>query len=146
VGVRLLKATVLVLVVLSGIALSATALGVSVVHFGREAQLPLRYRYAGVVENGRGAPAHRIATGDGFRFHFFDASRQGMRSTPYTLCVGRPGQRSGHCWSLRARYGFGRLNVPVLLPADVAIGSLTARWLVRGRTVATWPFLYIRGE
>lgn len=69
-----------------------------------------------------------------------------MRSTPYRLCVGRPGQKPRHCWSLRARYGFGRLNVPILLPADVAIGSLNARWLVRGRTVATWPFLYIRGE
>src|SRR2546429_3914167 len=64
-----------------------------------------RFRYAGVVENGRGAPAHQIATGDGFRFVFFDALSQGRRSSRYKICLGPAGKAPARCWSRTARYG-----------------------------------------
>jgi hypothetical protein len=104
-----------------------------------------RFRYAGVVENGRGAPAHQIATGDGFRFVFFDALSQGRRSGRYKICLGPAGKAPTRCWSRTARYGLGRLVYTAMLPSNVPFGLLKARWLVNGRVVATWPFFYIRG-
>jgi hypothetical protein len=123
-----------------------TALGLSFARAKTHSSVPTRYRYAGVVENARGAPAHRIATGDGFRLSFFDALSQGRRSTRYRVCIGRPGQKASHCWRGVARYGFGELNLGFRLPADVPVGPLTALWLVDGRRVAIWPFLYILGD
>ena len=104
-----------------------------------------RFRYAGVVENGRGAPAHQITTGDGFRFVFFDALSQGRRSERYKLCVNPPGKPSAKCWRGNARYGLGRIAYPALLPSNVPFGVLTARWFVNGRVVAAWGFYYVRG-
>jgi hypothetical protein len=104
-----------------------------------------RYQYAGVVENGRGAPAHQIATGEGFRFVFFDALSQGRPSERYRICLGPAGKDPVRCWSRTARFGLGRLAYPAMLPSNVRFGLLKARWLVNGRVVATWPFFYIRG-
>jgi hypothetical protein len=106
---------------------------------------PLRYRYAGVVEDGRGVPSHYLKRGGGILFYFFDALSQGRKSTSYRLCVGRPGKPPTRCWSRTARYGVGKLAFSFTLPSDVPLGELTARWFVVGRTVASWPFLYVRG-
>lgn len=107
---------------------------------------PLRYRYAGVVENGRGIPTHYLTRGGGIVFYFFDALSQGRKSESYRLCVGPPGKVPARCWNRTARYGVGRVAFSFTLPSDVPLGALTARWLVAGRTVASWPFLYVRSE
>ncbi len=78
-----------------------TALG------GEHANIPARYRYAGVVEDGRGVPTHNARAGEGFRFHFYDSLSRGLRSAPYTLCVGQPGKAPARCWSRVEKYGVG---------------------------------------
>jgi hypothetical protein len=107
---------------------------------------PLRYRYAGVVADGRGIPTHYVKRGGGIVFHFFDALSQGRKSESYRLCVGPPGKAPVRCWNRKARYGVGKVAFSFTLPSDIPLGALTARWLVAGRTVASWPFLYVRGE
>jgi hypothetical protein len=107
---------------------------------------PLRYRYAGVVEDGRGVPTHYVKRGGGVIFYFFDALSQGRKSTSYRLCVGPPGKPPTRCWDRTARYGVGKVSFSFTLPSDIPLGALTARWLVAGRTVASWRFLYVRGE
>ena len=128
---------------------TATALAAVAMAIGRgpgNASIPARYRYAGVVENSRGVPAHYIARGEAFNFVFFDYEAQGFRRKPYRLCLGRPGQAPARCWSRTARFGLGRLRFSFVLPRDVPLGLLTARWLVGGERVAVWPFVYARGE
>src|SRR6266536_623359 len=112
---------------------------------GGQSKAPPPYRYAGVVENGRGAPAHQITTGNGFRFLFFDALSQGRRSKRYKLCLGPPGKSPVRCWRRNARFGLGRLVYPGMLPSNVPFGVLAARWFVNGQIVATWQFYYVRG-
>jgi hypothetical protein len=107
---------------------------------------PLRYRYTGVVENGRGIPTHYITRGGGLVLYFFDALSQGRKSESYRLCVGRPSRAPAHCWNRRARYGVGKVTFSFTLPSGVPLGALTARWLVAGQTVASWPFFYVRGS
>jgi hypothetical protein len=102
------------------------------------------YRYAGVVENGRGIPTHYVKKGEGIIFYFFDAISQGRKSEPYQLCVGPPGKAATRCWKQTAKYGVGKLSFSFTLPAGVPLGELTARWLVAGRTVARWAFFYDR--
>jgi hypothetical protein len=104
-----------------------------------------RFRYAGVVENGRGAPAHQVTTGDGFRLLFFDVLSQGRRSERYKVCLGRAGKSPAWCSRRTARFGFGRVVFPATLPSKVPFGVLMARWFVNDRTVATWPFFHVRG-
>lgn len=123
----------------------AMLLAVTLALAGARSNVPARYRYAGVVENGRGAPAHYIATGDGFRFYFFDSLSQGRRSRSYRLCIGRPHKAPLRCWKRTARYGVGKVSFSFTLPREVPLGVLTARWLSGNRSVATWPFLYVRG-
>ncbi|MBA3736246.1 MAG: hypothetical protein H0W90_13815 [Actinobacteria bacterium] len=106
---------------------------------------PLDYRYAGVVENGRGIPTHHVKKGEGIVFHFFDAFSQGRKSEPYQLCIG-PGKTNVHCWKRTARYGVGKVSFSFVLPPDVPLDALTARWLVAGRTVASWQFFYVRSD
>jgi hypothetical protein len=120
------------------------ALVVTIALAGGRSNVPTRYRYAGVVENARGAPSHNIAMGDGFRFVFFDSLSQGRRSVRYRLCLGPAGKSANQCWRRTARYGLGSVAFPATLPPNIAVGPLTARWLVGTRTVATWPFLYAR--
>jgi hypothetical protein len=105
---------------------------------------PARYRYAGVVEDARGIPTHTITRGGGIVFSFFDALSQGRKSVPYQVCVGPPGKAAARCWKRTARYGVGKLSFSAVLPPDVPLGELTARWLVAGRPVALWAFLYAR--
>jgi hypothetical protein len=107
---------------------------------------PSRYRYAGVVADGRGVPTHYVRRGDGVSFSFFDALSQGRKRLPYRLCVGRAGKEPARCWSRRARYGIDKLAFSYALPRAIPVGLLTARWLVAGRMVASWTFLYVRGE
>ena len=123
--------------------MAAMALVVTIALAARSG-VPTRYRYAGVVENARGAPSHHIAMGDGFRFVFFDALSQGVRSKRYRLCLGPAGKAAVQCWRGTTRYGLGRVAFLVTLPAKFEPGALTARWLVGSRTVAAWPFLYVR--
>lgn len=104
------------------------------------------YRYAGVVENGRGIPTHQVKKGEGIIFSFFDAISQGRKSEPYQLCVGPPGKAATRCWKQTAKYGVGKLSFSFTLPAGVPLGELTARWLVGGRTVARWAFFYDRPQ
>jgi hypothetical protein len=104
------------------------------------------YRYAGVVENAHGIPAHYLKRGEGFIFYFFDAFSQGTKSEPYQLCVGPPGKAAARCWKRTARYGVGKVRFAFTLPPDMALGELTARWLVAGRTVARWAFFYARAD
>jgi hypothetical protein len=124
---------------------AALALAVTIAVGGGRSDVPAPYRYAGVVENGRRAPAHYIATGDGFRFYFFDALSQGRRSERYRVCVGPAGKAATRCWSRTARFGLGRVAFPVALPPNFQFGPLVARWFIGSRIVATWPFLYVRG-
>lgn len=107
---------------------------------------PSRYRYAGAVGEGRGIPTHYVRRGEGIVFYFFDALSQGRKSTSYRLCVGLAGEASSRCWNRKARYGVGKVAFSFVLPSAVPLGPLTARWLVDGHTVASWPFLYVRGE
>lgn len=126
--------------------LAATILlGMESVPASMRTNLPARYRYAGVVENGRRAPAHYIATGDGIGFYFFDAFSQGRQAEAYRVCIGPPRKPPVRCWNRTAKYGVGQVKFPAALPADVPLGPMSARWLIAGRTVATWAFLYGRG-
>jgi hypothetical protein len=106
---------------------------------------PLRYRYAGVVADSRGTPMHYIRRGGGIVFYFSDALSLGRKSESYRLCVGRPGKTPNRCWSRTARYGVGKVTFSFTLPSDVPLGALTARWLVAGHAVASWPFFYVQG-
>jgi hypothetical protein len=107
---------------------------------------PAQYRYAGVVEDGRGIPTHTITRGAGILFYFFDSFSRGRKGEPYELCVGPPGKAAAICWKRTARYGVGKVGFSSTLPRSVPLGALTARWLVAGRTVARWPFFYQRGD
>ena len=104
------------------------------------------YRYAGVVENGRGIPTHYFNKVEGIFFSFFDAVSQGRKSERYQLCVGPPGKAATRCWKQTAKYGVGKLSFSFTLPAGVPLGELTARWLVGDRTVARWAFFYDRPQ
>ena len=125
--------------------MSATLVAVTTALGGEQSGIASRYRYAGVIENGRGAPSHRLAIGDGFRFLFFDALSQGRRSERYKVCLGRPGKPAVRCWRRTARYGLDRVFVGAALPPEVSYGQITARWLIGNRPVTTWTFLYVRG-
>jgi hypothetical protein len=103
------------------------------------------YRYAGVVENGRGVPTHHIKKGEGIIFYFFDAFARGRKSETYRLCVARPG-KTIRCWQRTARYGVGKVTFSFVLPSGVPLGALTARWLVAGQTVASWQFYYAQAD
>jgi hypothetical protein len=113
---------------------------------GQQSATPTPYRFAGAVENNRGAPAHRIMAGDGFWFLFFDALSQGRASERYKLCLAPPGRSPVRCWQRNARFGFGRVAYAGTLPSNVPFGVLDARWFVNGRVVATWRFRYLRGS
>ena len=102
------------------------------------------YRYAGVVESGRGIPTRYVRKGEGIIFYFFDAMSQGRKSEPYQLCVGPRGKAASRCWKQTAKYGVGKVSFSFTLPHGVPLGELTARWLVGGRTVARWAFFYDR--
>jgi hypothetical protein len=104
------------------------------------------YRYAGVVENGRGIPTHHIKKGEGIVFYFFDSFARGRKSETYQLCVGRSGKTDVRCWQRTARYGVGKVRFSFVLPSGVPLGALTARWVVAGHTVASWQFYYAQGE
>ena len=123
---------------------SALVVAVTTAVGGERSGIPARYRYAGVVETGRGAPAHQVASGDGIKFVFFDALSQGRGSERYRVCLSQAGNRV-RCWRGTARYGLGRLVFPIKLPSEVMYGAVTARWFIGSRVVATWPFLYARG-
>jgi len=131
--------------VLVGGLLTPMLITVDVASADTEPNVSSRYRYAGVVENGRGIPTHYIAAGDGIRFHFFDALSQGRPSESYTLCIGRPRMTPVRCWHRTAKYGVGEVGFSFTLPSVVPLGALTARWLSDGRVVASWPFFYTRG-
>lgn len=45
-----------------------------------------------------------------------------------------------------ARYGVGKVAFSFTLPINVPLGELIAGWRVSDRTVASWRFLYVRGE
>ena len=107
---------------------------------------PSRYRYAGVVADGRGIPTHYLTRGNGAVFYFFDALSRGRTSTSYQLCIGPPTKAPVRCWNRKARYGVGRVAFSFTLPISVPLGELIARWRVSDRTVASWRFLYVRGE
>jgi hypothetical protein len=139
-----LRRTVRLFLAFSALLAVATAIVATIAFAGERSNVPTRFRYAGVVENARGAPSHHIAMGDGFRFVFFDSLSQGLRSTPYRLCLGPADKAAIQCWKRTARYGLGRVAFPATLPSKVALGPLTARWLIGSRTVATWPFLHVR--
>jgi len=132
-------------VLLLGLVLtSVMALTVATAIGGERSGIPAHYRYAGVVETGRGAPAHQVASGDGIKFVFFDALSQGRPSERYRVCLSQAGKPL-RCWSRVARFGLGRLVFPIKLPSEVTYGAATARWFFGSRVVATWPFLYARG-
>jgi hypothetical protein len=105
---------------------------------------PLRYRYTGVAVSGRGVPTRYITRGGGIVFYFFDAFSQGRKSASYRLCISRTGKAEARCWNRTASYGVGKVTFSFALPDNVPLGELTARWLVDGRTVASWPFFYVR--
>ena len=107
---------------------------------------PSPYRYAGVVADGRGIPTHHLTRGGGVIFYFFDALSRGRTSTSYQLCIGPPAKAPVRCWNRKARYGVGRVAFSFTLPINVPLGELIACWRVRDRAVATWRFLYTRGE
>ena len=107
---------------------------------------PSRFRYAGVVADGRGIPTHYLTRGGGAVFYFFDALSRGRKSTSYQLCIGPPAKAPVRCWNRRARYGVGRVAFSFTLPINVPLGELIALWRVRDRAVASWRFLYVRGE
>jgi hypothetical protein len=119
--------------------------GAAIAIAGERSDPSVGYRYAGVVENGRGAPAHYIVRGDGVRLIFFDAQSQGIRSRRYAVCLGPAGKSATRCWNRTARYGLGRLIFSATLPPEVPFGALTARWTIENRTVATWRFLHVIG-
>jgi hypothetical protein len=139
---RLLKLTPRLLFALAVSVTGVTVLAVAVALAHEPPLVSGGYRYAGVVENGRGAPAHYIARADGFRFVFFDALSQGRPSERYTLCLGRAGKPAARCWNRTARFGLGRLVFSVTLPSGIPSGALTARWMIESRTVATWRFFH----
>jgi hypothetical protein len=122
------------------------SLAITTADASERANIPDRYRYTGVVEDGRGTPTHYAKAGEGFRFYFLDSLSLGRRSKPYTLCVGAPGKAPNRCWNLVAKFGVGKFSLSAILPKNVPRGPLTARWLLAGRSVATWPFFYARGE
>jgi hypothetical protein len=134
-GTRLFPVCLLAVTVL--LTIESSSAGVSVD--------PSRYRYAGVVAEGRGIPTHYVRRGEGLVLYFFDALSLGRKSTPYRLCVGPSGKTPTRCWNRKARFGVGKVAFSFTLPSDVPLGALTAHWLVEGRTVAIWPFLYVRG-
>jgi hypothetical protein len=125
--------------------MAALVLAVKIATGGQRSRAVGSYRYAGVIENGRGAPAHYLAIGDGFHLLFFDALSQGRRSERYRVCLGRPGKPALRCWRRTARYGLDRLILGDRLPPEVSYGAVTARWVIGDRIVTTWPFLYVRG-
>jgi hypothetical protein len=124
--------------------LAATTLLIQDGYAGRRVNVAGPNQYAGVVENARGAPAHYIGTGDGIALVFFDAFGQGRKSEPYRACIGRPGKAPVRCWNRTAAYGVGKISFPGTLPREIPTGALAARWLVAGRTVASWQFFYVR--
>jgi hypothetical protein len=142
---RLRKVSARAILVLAVLLMAALVLAVTVAIGGERSSAVARYRYAGVIENGRGAPAHYLAIGDGFRMLFFDALSQGRRSERYSVCLGPPGKPPVRCWQRTARYGLSRVMLGDRLPPQVSYGAVTARWLIGNRIVATWPFLYVRG-
>jgi hypothetical protein len=131
--------------VLAVLLMAALVLAVKVAIGGERSSGVASYRYAGVIQNGRGAPAHYLAIGDGFRLLFFDALSQGRRSQRYRVCLGPPGKPAVRCWRRTARYGLSRVILGDRLPPEVSYGAVTARWWIGDRIVTTWPFLYVRG-
>ena len=107
---------------------------------------PSRFRYAGVVADGRGIPTHYLTRGGGATFFFLDALSRGRKSTSYQLCIGPPAKAPVRCWNRTARYGVGKVAFSFTLPINVPLGELIAGWRVSDRTVASWRFLYVRGE
>ena len=131
-------------VLLTVVALLAVAMSAVQAASARVSANAPNYRYAGVVETGRGIPTHYVRKGEGLIFYFFDAISQGRKSQPYQLCVGPPGKAASRCWKQTAKYGVGKVSFSFTLPDGVPLGDLTARWLVGGRTVARWAFFYDR--
>jgi hypothetical protein len=142
---RLRRVPARAILVLAVLFVAALVLAVAVAIGGDRSGALASYRYAGVMENGRGAPAHYLAIGDGFRLLFFDALSQGRRSERYKVCLGPPGKPAVRCWQRTARYGVGRVILGDRLPLQVSYGALMARWSIGDRIVTTWPFLYVRG-
>jgi hypothetical protein len=136
------RRTLLALIVgLTALLVIATALAGS-----RSSKATTAYRFTGAVENGQGIPLHFARASDGFAFSFFDALSRGVRSEPYTVCVGRPGRSPAKCWKRSARFGVSKLSLGATLPRQVPYGELIVKWSMAGRTVAKWPLLYMRGE
>jgi hypothetical protein len=113
---------------------------------GSSTEQTFNYRYTGTVEIGRGIPTHFARAGEGFAFSFYDALSLGVRSEPYTVCIGRAGKAALKCWKRSARFGVGKLSLGAALPQKVPFGALTVRWSVEGRTVAKWGLLYVHAS
>lgn len=142
---RLRRVPARAILALAVLFMAALVLAVTVAIGGDRPSVVASYRFAGVMENGRGAPTHYAAIGDGFRLLFFDALSQGRRSEGYKVCLGPPGKPAVRCWRRTLRYGLSRVILGDRLPREVAYGAVTARWMIGDRIVTAWPFLYVRG-
>lgn len=115
-------------------ALSLVAVGAA------QADVPTQYRYAGTVIRASGSvPTHALVEGDGIGFTFTDEnSPRGFR---YTLCLFKRGKAQAfRCWQREPRRHSDLFMVGDLHPSPY--GALTAKWMIGGRVVTIWHFLY----
>jgi hypothetical protein len=100
---------------------------------------PQKYRYTGWMSiDGTYAPEHAFSEGDSFLFQFED--RGALKSTRYRLCWSHPNGTAKRC--VARVYRYPHISSVRASGPRLHLGRYVARWYVRGRKVASWPFIF----
>jgi len=94
-------------------------------------------RYVGYLGDGSGRAYHRAGQGG---LHYLLLTDSTVANGRYRVCIrgGTGGLR--RCFKRRLRFGFGKVNVSLLVNDQGGPGRYRASWHVRGKRVATWRF------
>ena len=115
--------------------LLAIALGVSAALPAAAHAYP---RYVGYLGDGSGRAYHNAGQG-GLHYLLLTDSNPASNGR-YRVCLRGGAADLRRCFKRRLRFGFGKLNVSLLVNDQGGPGRYRATWYVDGRRVASWRF------
>jgi len=94
-------------------------------------------RYVGYLGDGSGRAYHRAGQGG---LHYLLLTDSTVANGRYRVCIRGGAGELRRCFKRRLRFGFGKVNVSLLVNDQGGPGRYRVNWHVRGKRVATWRF------